>query len=191
MGSPIIWNPTTERIGRKIFGKAMDDRFSHAVMIELAKKLEGSKLTCDLYMASTIQEEIGLRGAEALARDGYDIALALDIGIAGDYPSLEGGHMSIKLGDGPVIIYKDSTIHYNMEIIRELRATAERNAIPYQHGVFVFYGSESAAMIRGGTKPNLIATPCRYSHTPVEMVHEEDPEKTVELLYRYVTQRAS
>jgi endoglucanase len=159
-------------------------------MIKLAQRLEGEKTNCDLYMASTIQEEIGVKGAEALAGERYDSAIALDIGLAGDYPALEKGRMPINLGDGPVIVYKDNRIHYNIEVIKELKATAEQNNIPYQHGVFIYYGSDSGAMIAGNTKPNLLAPPCRYSHLPIEMIHEKDLENTVELLYHYLTNKA-
>ncbi len=188
IGSPIIWNPTTERLGSKVFGKAMDDRTAHAIMLRLAEMLKGSELTCDLYMASTVQEEVGMRGAQSLARQGFDVALNVDIGIAGDYPTLPKGRMPVKLGDGPVIVYRDAAIVYNVEVIRELRATAERNQVPYQHGIFEHYGSDSVAMIAGGTKPNLIAPPCRYSHMPIEMVHLDDLENTAKLLYHYVTE---
>jgi endoglucanase len=188
VGSPIIWNPETERFGEKVFGKAMDDRFTYPVMIRLAERLQGSDLSCDLYMASTVQEEFGLKGAQSLARHGFDISLALDIGIAGDYPTLPEGRMPINLGEGPVLVYKDGGIHYNLEIIKELRATAERNGIPYQHGIFEHYSSDSSIMISGGTKPNLIAPPCRYSHQPMEMMHLDDLENTVKLLYHYLTE---
>ena len=189
VGSPIIWNPTTQKLGKKAFGKAMDDRLSHVVMVELARRLQGHQLPCDLYLASTVQEEIGLRGAEELAGGGYDVAIAIDIGIAGDYPSLEKERMPIKLGGGPVIVYKDSLIHYNLEAIRELRSTARLNAIPYQHGVFTSYGSDGATMVRGGSRTSLLAIPCRYSHTPFEMVQEDDLENTVRLLFHYVSDR--
>lgn len=188
VGSPIVWNPNTQRLGKKAFGKAMDDRISHVVMIELAKRLQDLRLPCDLYFASTIQEEIGLKGAEELAGLGYDVTIALDIGIAGDYPSLEKGRMPIKLGEGPVIVYKDSLIHYNLEVIKGLRSTAERNGIPFQHGVFTSYGSDGATMVRGGSKTSLIAIPCRYTHTPFEMIHEDDLENTISLLFHYITE---
>ena len=60
--------------------------------------------------------------------------------------------------------------------------------MPYQHGIFEHYGSDSNAMIAGGTKPNLVAPPCRYSHTPIEMIHLKDLERTVDLLHYYVTE---
>jgi endoglucanase len=187
-GSAIIWNPTTERIGKKVFGKAMDDRLTFPVMLNLAGRVKESELKCDLYLASSVMEEVGLRGAQSLAREGYEVSLALDIGIAGDYPSLPKGRMPISLGAGPVIVYKDAGIHYNLDIIRELRAVAERNNIPYQHGIFTGYSSDSSAMIAGGAKPNLIAPPTRYSHSPFEMVHLDDLENTVNLLYHYITE---
>jgi putative aminopeptidase FrvX len=186
VGSPIIWNPETERVGDKVLGKAMDDRFTHPVMIELAKRLQGKSLGCDLYLASSVQEEIGCKGAQDLARLGFDVSLALDIGIAGDYPSLPRDRMPIKLGGGPVIVYRDASIVYNVETIKELRAVAEKNKVPYQHGVFEHYGSDSASMIAGGARPNLLCVPCRYSHSPVEMIHLGDVENLVKLLHHYV-----
>ncbi len=189
VGSPVIWNPTTERLGRKVFGKAMDDRIAYPIMLGLAERLREGELACDLFLASTVMEEVGLRGAQSLARHGFDVSLALDIGIAGDYPTLPKGRMPINLGGGPVIVHRDASIVYNQDVIRELRATAERNEIPYQHGIFEHYGSDSIAMIAGGAKPNLIAPPCRYSHMPIEMVHLDDLESTVKLLYYYLTER--
>ncbi|MBN2335137.1 M42 family peptidase [Candidatus Bathyarchaeota archaeon] len=188
VGSPIIWNPETERLGNKVLGKAMDDRFTHPVIIELAKRVQGEKLGCDLYLASSVQEEIGLRGAQELSRHGFDVSLALDIGIAGDYPPLPKDRMPIRLGDGPVIAYRDAAIVYNIDVIKELRDAAERNRVPYQHGIFEHYGSDSVAMIAGGAKPNLLCVPCRYSHSPIEMIHLDDMENLVRLLHAYVTQ---
>jgi endoglucanase len=186
VGSPIIWNPETEMLGDKVFGKAMDDRFTHPVMVELARKLQGMELGCDLYLASSVQEEIGCKGAQDLARLGFDVSLALDIGIAGDYPALPRDRMPVKLGGGPVIVYRDASIIYNVETIRELRGVAEKNGVPYQHGVFEHYGSDSASMMAGGARPNLLCVPCRYSHSPVEMIHMGDMENLVRLLYHYV-----
>jgi endoglucanase len=186
VGCPIIWNPTTESLGKKIFGKAMDDRYVFPIMIELAKKLQGEVLSCDLYFAATVQEEVGLRGAQSLARRGFDISLALDIGIAGDYPTLAEGRMPIELGKGPVVTHRDASIIYNADVNKELIATAEKHKIPYQHGIFEHYGSDSVSMIAGGAKPVLLCAPCRYSHSPIEMVHLDDLEYTTNLLYHYL-----
>lgn len=187
VGSPIIWNPVTERMENKVFGKAMDDRFTYPIMIELARRLQGENLNYDIYLASTVMEELGLRGAQELARHGFDISIALDIGIAGDYPPLHKDRMPIKLGRGPVIAYRDAAIHYNLKIINELRNIADRNNIPYQHGIFEHYGSDSVSMIAGGAKPNLLCVPCRYSHSPIEMIHLDDMENMVRLLHSFIT----
>jgi len=96
--------------------------------------------------------------------------------------------MPIKLGEGPVIVYRDGSIIYNVSTIKELRTTAERNGIPYQHGIFENYGSDSQAMVAGGARPNLIATPTRYSHSPFEMMDLDDLDTTVKLLHHYVTE---
>jgi len=187
-GSPVIWNPVTERLGEKIvFGKAMDDRFTYPVMLGIAEMLKGQDPTCDLYLGSSIQEEIGLKGAQSLQRYGFDVAIPLDIGMCGDYPAIPPGRMPVALGKGPVIVYRDSSIHYNLENIKEFHKIAADNNIPYQHGVFENYGSDGSAMIMGGTQPNLIATPTRYSHSPFEMMHLDDLELTTKLLFHYVT----
>jgi endoglucanase len=186
IGSPVIWNPTTEQFNSRVFGKAMDDRIAHAIILTLAEKIQNEELACDLYFASTVQEEIGLKGAQDLSRGGFDISLAIDIGIAGDYPALKPGRSSIELGKGPVIVYKDAAIHYNVQVIKELEQTCTENNIPFQQGVFINYGSDSASMIAGGAKPNLIAPPTRYSHQPHETVDLNDLTNTVELFYNYV-----
>jgi endoglucanase len=185
-GTPVICNPTTEKINGHAFGKAMDDRIAHTILLKLADKIQNEELACDLYMASTVQEEIGLKGAQDLSRGGFDVSLAIDIGIAGDYPALERGRSSIMLGKGPVLVYKDAAIHYNLQVIKELQETCLRNNIPFQHGVFINYGSDSASMIAGGAKPNLVAPPTRYSHQPHEMININDLSSTVELFYNYV-----
>ncbi|MCW4011910.1 MAG: M20/M25/M40 family metallo-hydrolase [Candidatus Bathyarchaeota archaeon] len=187
VGSPIIWNPTTERLGDKVFGKAMDDRFTFPIMIELAKRVKDKELNCELYLAATVQEEVGQHGAKALSRNGFDVSIALDIGIAGDYPSVAKGRATVELGAGPVIVYKDGGTHYNMDIIKELRVSAEKNGVPYQHGIFEHYVSDSAHMIAGGSKAVLLCTPTRYSHSPIEMIHLGDMEQLVQLLVGYVT----
>jgi len=187
VGSPIIWNPETERLGDKVFGKAMDDRFTYPVMLELTERAQDAELGFDLYLASTVMEEFGLKGAESLSRHSFDISIALDIGIAGDYPTVKSGRMPIELGKGPVIVYKDGGIHYNLKVIGELWDVAEEYGIPYQHGIFEHYSSDSATMIAGGTRPTLLAPPCRYS--PFEMMHLDDIRNTIQLLYRFVTRK--
>ena len=147
--------------------------------------LEPWKILVDLGASS--KEEISIGGAWSLSRRGFNIAIALDIGIAGDYPTLQKGRMPVSLGDGPVIAYRDSGIVYNIDVIKELREAAERNNIPYQQAVFEHYVSDSTVMMSGGTRPNLLTTPCRYSHSPVEMMHLDDIENTARLLYHYVT----
>jgi endoglucanase len=187
VGSPIIWNPPTEQVGNKVFGKAMDDRFTYPIMIELAKQVQEKKLNCELYLASTIQEEIGQHGAKALSRYGFDVSIALDIGIAGDYPSVPKGRMPIELGNGPVIAYRDAGVHYNLEIINELRSTADQLGVPYQHAVFEHYVSDSAHMVAGGAKAALVCVPTRYSHSPIEMIQLDDLEWLSKLLLGFVT----
>ena len=88
-------------------------------MITLAKLIAGDDLAYDVYMSSTVQDEIGLVGASAFAfEDAFDIALSLDIGLAGDIPRIEPGRMPISLGEGPILVHKDGRIHYDHLILR-------------------------------------------------------------------------
>jgi endoglucanase len=188
VGSPVIWNPVTERFGKLISGKAMDDRALLAVMLKLCERLVGADLAYDVYMASTVQEEIGFVGASALAFEGdFDIALSLDVGLAGDIPSIEKDRMQIKLGEGPVLVHKDGAIHYDYRVLRELVEVAEKNNIAVQHGVFLYYSSDCKSLVTSNAKPCLVAPPTRYTHSPFETVHEDDLTDIVDLVYHFVT----
>jgi endoglucanase len=187
VGSSVIWNPVTEKYGKKISGKAMDDRVGLAAMIKLGERLAEKDVNYDVYFASTVQEEVGLIGASALAfEDAFDIALSIDIGLAGDIPNVEFDWMPIELGKGPVIVHKDGRMHYDRHIINELVKNAEKNNIAIQHGVFPYYASDCASLVAGNARPVLIAPPARYTHSPFETVHEDDLLNLVELLDHYL-----
>jgi len=189
VGCPIIWNPTTEKFGKKITGKAMDDRVGLAVMATLAERVADCNLAFDLYMASTVQEETNAKaGSSALAfEERFDIAISLEPGLAGDIPTIETVRMPTKLGDGPALVYKDGSLVYDYETLKSLTLVAERNNIPFQSVVYVNFASDCETLVAGNARPCLITVPCRYTHSPFETIHEEDLRDTVELLYYFLT----
>ena len=84
VGDRVIWNPPTRRMGQLVYGKAMDDRVCLAIMDRLLELLDFDRLAYDLTYVSTVQEEIGLVGAESAAEQaGCEIAIALDVGLEG------------------------------------------------------------------------------------------------------------
>jgi tetrahedral aminopeptidase len=187
-GARVIWNPPLRQMGTKIYGKAIDDRMLIALMTRLLERGIIQDLNCRLHFAVTVQEENGLIGANALFQDlKPDLAIALDVGLAGDIPAVSQTTMPTSLGAGPVLVHKDAATHYSRELIWDLVDTAEANDIPVQHAIFERFGSDGAQFIRHGIPASLLCPPTRYTHSPFEMVDEADLDATVELLAAFVT----
>jgi endoglucanase len=189
VGDRIIWNPLTRRNGKHIYGKAMDNRAALAVMDVLIERLDLHKLAYNVYFASTVQEEIGLIGAHSVNREiGAQFAIALDIGLSGDVPGVDQRDVSARLGGGPTLIHKD-LYAYNAQLNDAITDTAAEAGIPLQHAVFGIFGSDSGALLREGVGASLLGVPTRYTHSPFEMLHEDDLENTVRLLQAFLERR--
>jgi putative aminopeptidase FrvX len=190
VGDRVIWNPPTRRMGDYVYGKAMDDRVCLAIMDRLLDTLDRERLAYEVVFVSTVQEEIGLVGAEAVADQvGADLALALDVGLVGDVPGVDPRDASARLGGGPTIVHKDLS-HYSRPLTLALMDSARSAAIPVQPAVFNFYGSDAGAFTRHGLRSGLVVVPTRYTHSPFEMVHLVDVAQTVRLLKHFLEQPA-
>jgi len=189
VGTRMVWDPGVRRIGRLLVGKAMDDRLGVAVLVELARRLAGAERRFDVTLALTVQEEIGMLGASSLARDGraYDVGFVIDNGLAGDIPTVSEAHVPVRLGMGPALVHRDSSVHYSRRLIAELRAAAEGADIPVQDVVLYHYSSDGAHLVRQGMEALLVAPPIRYSHSPFEAVDVRDVEATVALFAAYLS----
>jgi tetrahedral aminopeptidase len=189
-GARVIWNPPLRRLGTRLYGKAMDDRMPLALMTALIEQVADQDLAYELHLGVTIQEENGLIGANAIPGDlRPDLALAVDVGLAGDVPGVSDQTMPTALGAGPVLVHKDASVHYSRALIWKLVGLAEARSIPFQHAIFEQYGSDGAEFIRHGIPTALIAPPTRYTHSPFEMVDERDLDATLDLLVAFVTER--
>jgi putative aminopeptidase FrvX len=189
VGTRMVWDPQVRRMGRLLVGKAMDDRLGVAVLVEVARRIAGSERRFDVTLALTVQEEIGMLGASSLARDGrrFDIGFIIDNGLAGDIPTVSEGHVPVKLGHGPALVHRDSSVHYSRRLIAEMREVAERDGIPVQDVVLYHYSSDGAHLVRQGMESLLIAPPIRYSHSPFEAIDVRDVEATARLFAAYLT----
>ena len=186
VGDRVIWNPPTQRMGDFVYGKAMDDRVCLAIMDRLLDVLDRDRLAYELVFVSTVQEEIGLVGAESAAEaSGCELAISLDVGLVGDVPGVDPRDVSARLGGGPTIVHKDLS-HYSRPLTLSILKTAKAAGIPVQPAVFAFYGSDSGAFTRHGLRASLVVVPTRYTHSPFEMVHLADVEATVQLLKRFL-----
>jgi endoglucanase len=190
VGAPVVFDVETRTVGGRIVGKAMDDRMLLAEMTLLLERLDPAALQVDLWLAATVQEEIGLHGARAVAAaERFDEVIVLDVGLTGDIPILAPGDVATALGAGPILVHSDETVHYDQRVIWRLAEAAERAGVPFQHGTFGGYSSDGVAFIDAGMPTALLATPTRYTHTPIEMADVADIDNTVQLLEAYVTGR--
>ena len=168
-------------LGQRVVSKAMDDRIGCVVLVETMRRLESSPH--DLYFVFTVQEEVGLRGAQTGAFGvNPDIGIAVDVTTAADTP--ETYRLAMKLGQGPCIKVKDGRMLAHPGLKDLLIETAESKGIPYQLEVLDRGTTDAAAMqlSRGGVKAGCVSIPCRYVHSPSEMVDTDDVENAVRLL---------
>ncbi|MEZ4708303.1 MAG: M20/M25/M40 family metallo-hydrolase [Caldilineaceae bacterium] len=191
-GTRVIWDASTEQFGQHVVGKALDDRALLAVLTEILRRVQRDQLTCELTLACTVQEEIGLVGASALvANEQFDEAVALEIGLAGDIPGVPYDAMPLHLGAGPLLVHKDALTHYDHTLTMRLEQVAQAANIPIQHAVFGSFGSDGAAFMKADIPSALVAFPARYTHTPFETGHLGDIEHLTEWLCAYVCAQRS
>lgn len=182
-GTRVIWEATTRRQGQHVVGKALDDRVPLVVITEVARRVPPAERRVELTLACTVQEEIGLVGASALAaRERFDAAVAVEIGLAGDLPGAGEQLLPLRLGWGPVLVHKDSYVHYDHALTARLEAVAGERNLPIQHAVFGSFGSDGAAFMKADVPAALVAFPTRYTHSPFETAHLADIEALVEWL---------
>ncbi|MHB8624808.1 MAG: M42 family metallopeptidase [Aggregatilineales bacterium] len=186
IGDRVIWNPPTRQSGKFYYGKAMDNRVALAVMDALLDRLDTSRLQFDLYLGSTVMEESGLYGAESINDEiKCELAIAVDTGLSGDVPGVDPRDVSTRLGGGPILIHKD-LYGYNFNLNNRLIDTAHAASIPLQHAVHGIYGTDAGMLVRRGAAASAIGVPTRYTHSPLETVHADDLDSTLNLLLAFL-----
>lgn len=174
-------------VGDTVVSKALDDRLGVYVMIQAVMNAVDS--TAEIFAIATTQEEIGLRGAQASAYNlDPDIAIALDVTIAGDIPGGTPDAHVTKLGAGTAIKILDSSQIANPMIVDHLRDLAEERGIAHQLEILPFGGTDAGAFqtSRGGMATGTISIPTRYVHTVNEMAHVNDIQASVDLLAAFL-----
>lgn len=168
-------------MGNRLVAKSMDNRISCAVLIETLRTLKASPH--ELYFVFTTQEEVGARGAGPSAF-GIDpeVGLAVDVTPVGDTPKAK--RASVRLGKGPGIKVKDVGMLADARIVEWMCSTAEKARIPYQREVLEIGSTDahSIQLTRSGVRAGALSIPCRYVHSPSEMVDYGDVQNAVKLL---------
>ena len=181
----VFERPFTD-LGNRLVSKAMDDRISAAVMIAALHQIKHSPF--QLYFVFTAQEEVGVRGATTAAYGiDPDIGLALDVTRTGDTP--KGITMEVSLGKGPAIKVKDAGMIVDPRVVDWMVKTAREAKIPYQLEVLERGGTDARAiqLTRAGVPAGCLSIPCRYIHSPSEMVDLNDIENAVKLLVALIS----
>lgn len=176
-----------------VVARALDDRIGAFVCLEAVRLLHKRKIDVALYCVTTVQEEIGLRGA---ATSSYgcnpDAGIAVDVSHAIDHPGVDASRYGeTRLGGGPIL---SRGANINPVVEQQLRSVAQKKKIPYQmiaapRGT----GTDANAMqlSRGGTATGLVGIPNRYMHSPVEAVSLTDVEHASQLIAEWVAQLTS
>ena len=179
------------RIGPSIRAKALDDRLGVATLIELVKHAPEN---IDLLAAFTVQEEVGLRGAQVAAYAFEpDLAIAIDSTPAFDLPSWESeedeagenSRYNTRLDGGPAIYLADGATLSDPRLVRHLVESAEASDIPYQIRQPGGGGTDAGAIhrSRAGVPSVSVSIPGRYAHTPAGIARISDWKNTLALLH--------
>ena len=170
-----------------LIARAFDNRVGGFMIAEVARLLKqnSKKLPFGLYVVNAVQEEIGLRGAEMIARRiKPDIAIITDVTHDTSTPmiskAIEG---DIQCGKGPSLAYAPAIHNKLLQVVQDV---AEKKKIPVQLRTLsrsTGTDTDSFAYANDGCPSVLISIPLRYMHTTVEMLHKSDIEETIKLMY--------
>lgn len=174
---------------KKIMAKAWDNRYGCGLAIELLKELKDETLPNVLYSGATVQEEVGLRGAQTAATMiKPDIFFALDASPANDMTGdeKEFGH----LGKGALVRIYDRTMITHRGMREFILDTAETNNIPYQYFISPGGGTDAGRVhiANSGVPSAVIGICARYIHTHASIIHVDDYEAAKQLLIALVKQ---
>lgn len=154
-------------------GKAIDDRFGCAVMVELIR----SELPCDCWFSFSVQEEVGCRGAAASAfAVAPDYAIVLETTTAADLAGVSEPKSVCTLGKGAVVGFMDRGTVYPRDLYKLCHQLGAEKGIPVQTKTMVAGGNDARSIHRaaGGIKTIAVSAPSRYLHSPFCVVKESD-----------------
>ena len=173
--------------GDKFVCRALDNRMGGFMIAEVARLLKENKkeLPFGLYITNSVQEEIGLRGAEMITHTiKPNVAIVTDVTHDTTTPMIDVKKEGLlELGKGPVVAYAPAVQQKLRDLIT---TTATENEIPFQRSALsraTGTDTDAFAYSNGGVASALISLPLRYMHTTVEMVHREDVENVIKMIY--------
>ena len=174
-------------MGKRVSSKAMDDRVACAVLIETMRNIK--KTPNELVFVFSTQEEVQSRGAQTAAfAIEADLGIAVDVTPSGD---ILGVKMQVYLGQGPAIKVRDVGMIADPKVVKWMADTAKKNQITCQMEVLDVGSTDARTMqiARSGMLAGALSIPCRYVHSPSELVDMDDITQTVKLLTALLSER--
>lgn len=185
IGDPIVVDGSINILSDNIISsRACDDKSGVTALLLTAKMLKGKDLSNNIVFVTSVQEEIGMRGAIVASYNIQpDVCIVIDVTHATDYPSVQKSKCGeVNVGDGLAIpIGSDLTVsvqHKLIDLAIQRNIPFQRFALPGASGT----DAHAAQVSRGGCLTGLVSIPCRYMHTPVECVSINDVYSAAELL---------
>jgi endoglucanase len=188
VGNPVTrWSPLLE-LGECVNVKSLDNRVCVFLLIEALKALKKSrkKPAYDFYAVFTVQEEVGLRGANVSALEiKPDFGFGLDTTIAYDVPGSTPQERCTALGEGAAIKIMDSSVICDYRMVAFMKKTADKHKIKWQPEILAAGGTDTASlqrMVPGGSIAGAVSVPTRHIHQTIETVHKKDLQASIDLL---------
>jgi endoglucanase len=191
IGDYVVMDEPAIEIGSKFVSKALDNRVACWLGIEAIRKLEasGAAHACEVVVAFTTQEEVGLRGAKTAShRVQPDVGLGLDVTLSCDTPGVPTEEAVTVQGQGFGLHIKDSSFIADHVLVKQIEDLAKKNKIPYQRTILAAGGQDGAAaqQAAAGAKAVGITVGTRYIHTVTEMIDLKDLYAARDILAAYV-----
>jgi endoglucanase len=190
VGDPIVpWSPFEVMGNKKTYlAKAWDDRIGCAIMIDVLKRLSRIKHPNTVFAVGTVQEEVGLRGAQTSAAVvDPDVGFALEVSIAHDTPGFGTDEVE-ALGAGPAILVFDRTMIPNRNLLDLALDVAEKKKIPFHLASIAKGGTDTGRihLNRAGVPSLVIGVPTRYIHSHIGIIQRSDYDNAVRLVTELV-----
>jgi len=191
IGDYLVYHEPFFQLGNKLVAQAMDNRVACWLGIEAVRQIEAadSPHACDLYVAFTTQEEVGLRGAKTSSHIvACDIGIGLDVTLSCDTPGVPVDEMITEQGKGFGLHIMDSSFIADYRLVDEVEVIAKKNRIPYQRTILLRGGQDGAAaqQTAGGARALGIVVGTRYIHTSTEMIDRRDLAAARDILAAWI-----
>lgn len=184
VGDPITRERDLIEMGDCVNSKSIDNRISVFILIEALRNLRD--IPFDVYGVFTVQEEVGIRGANVAAHNiNPDFGIALDTTIAFDLPGAQPHEQVTKLGSGTAIKIMDAMTIADYRMVDYLKKQADDNGIKWQPEILTAGGTDTAGIQRMGKKGAIsgaISIPTRHLHQVIEMAHKKDIKSSIDLM---------